>query len=126
MPSVWKSFSKTGWHRKSIPRLEDVSSSIDEWLAEYRDLWSSLRHWFLGMANQKSELEMLQWQTNEMIRRITRYVQRIAERQQHFRSRRNDYLHLAKWFSDCSSLDEAHRLSSVVFGALTVKHLHFR
>ena len=58
-----------------------------------------------------------------MIRRMTRYVQRIGERQQHFRSRKNDYLHLAKWFVDCSILDEAHKLSSVVFGSMTIQHL---
>ncbi|WAA12102.1 TIGR02677 family protein [Fervidibacillus halotolerans] len=111
-------------HRQSIPRLEDVSSSIDEWKSEYEELWASLRQWFLGTSTQQSELEILQTQTNEMIRRITRYVQRISERQQHFRSRMNDYLHLAKWFSECRTIGEAHRLSSVVFGAITVKHLH--
>ena len=58
-----------------------------------------------------------------MIRRMSRYVQRIGERQQHFRSRKNDYLHLAKWFTACSTMDEAHKLSSVVFGAMTIQHL---
>lgn len=116
-------FQKLVEHRNSIPRLEDVSSSADEWKTEYREFWDSLRHWFLGSSSQQSELEMLQWQTNEMIRRMTRYVQRIGERQQHFRSRKNDYLHLAKWFADAASIDEAHKLSSVVFGAMTIQHL---
>ena len=116
-------FQKLIEHRQSIPRLEDVSSSIEEWRKEYEEYWASLTQWFFGTSQQQSELEVLQWQTNEMIRRITRYVQRIGERQQHFRSRKNDYLHLAKWFVDCSSMDEAHKLSSVVFGAMTIQHL---
>lgn len=116
-------FQKIIEHRKSIPRLEDVSTSVDEWRTEYEEYWASLRQWFLGSGTQQSELEILQWQTNEMIRRMTRYVQRIGERQQHFRSRKNDYLHLAKWFADCASLDEAHKLSSVVFGSMTIQHL---
>lgn len=116
-------FQKLIEHRKSIPRLEDVSLSAEEWETEYKEYWDSLRQWFLGSSKQASELEVLQWQTNEMIRRMTRYVQRIGERQQHFRSRKNDYLHLAKWFTNCSSLDEAHKLSSVVFGAMTIQHL---
>lgn len=116
-------FQKLIGHRQSIPRLEDVSSSAEEWETEYREYWDSLRQWFLGSNTQQSELEVLQWQTNEMIRRMTRYVQRIGERQQHFRSRKNDYLHLAKWFTHCSSMDEAHKLSSVVFGAMTIQHL---
>lgn len=118
-------FQKLIIHRKSIPRLEDLSSSEEEWMVEYRELWSSLCQWFLGTENRQSELEILQLQTNEVIRRITRYVQRISERQQYFRSRRNDYLNLAKWFIECESLEEAHRLSSVAFGAITVKHLQF-
>ncbi|MCQ6274819.1 TIGR02677 family protein [Bacillus sp. V3B] len=116
-------FEKLIEHRKSIPRLEDVTTSVDEWKTEYKEYWDSLRQWFLGSSTQKSELEVLQWQTNEMIRRMSRYVQRIGERQQHFRSRKNDYLHLANWFVHCSSLDEAHQLSSVVFGAMTIQHL---
>lgn len=116
-------FQKVIEHRKSIPRLEDVSSSVEEWRTEYEEYWGSLRQWFLGSSTQQSELEILQWQTNEMIRRMTRYVQRIGERQQHFRSRKNDYLHLAKWFTNCDRLDEAHKLSSVVFGSMTIQHL---
>ncbi|MDQ0214469.1 uncharacterized protein (TIGR02677 family) [Oikeobacillus pervagus] len=116
-------FQKLVEHRGSIPRIENVGSSAEDWLQEYHEYWNSLKQWFLGSDTQKSELDVLQWQTNEMIRRMTRYVQRIGERQHHFRSRRNDYLHLAKWFSHCSSLDEAHHLSSVVFGAMTIQHL---
>lgn len=116
-------FQKLIEHRKSIPRLEDTAISESEWETEYKEYWDSLRQWFLGTATQQSELEVLQWQTNEMIRRMTRYVQRIGERQQHFRSRKNDYLHLAKWFANCPEMDEAHKLSSVVFGAMTIQHL---
>ncbi|MFT9600121.1 TIGR02677 family protein [Mesobacillus sp.] len=116
-------FEKLVEHRQSIPRLEDVSSSVEEWRTEYIEYWGSLRQWFLGSNLQQSELDVLQWQTNEMIRRMTRYVQRIGERQQHFRSRKNDYLHLAKWFVETDALEEAHKLSSAVFGAMTIKHL---
>jgi uncharacterized protein (TIGR02677 family) len=116
-------FQKLIEHRQAVPRLEDISSSTDDWLTEYQEYWSSLRQWFLGSPVHQSELETLQWQTNEMIRRMTRYVQRIGERQQHFRSRKKDYLHLAKWFSNCMDIDEAHQLSSVVFGSMTIQHL---
>ncbi|MFB5198410.1 TIGR02677 family protein [Bacillus sp. AFS073361] len=116
-------FQKLIEHRSAIPRLEDVSSSANDWLTEYEEYWFSLRQWFLGSTIQQSELEVLQWQTNEMIRRMTRYVQRIGERQQHFRSRKKDYLQLSKWFSECKDIDEAHKLSAVVFGSMTIQHL---
>ncbi|MCR2845745.1 TIGR02677 family protein [Heyndrickxia coagulans] len=117
-------FEKLVEHRRQIPRLEDTAASAQEWLEEFREYWESLRRWFLGASSSQSELEMLQMQTNEMIRRMARYVQRISERQQHFRSRKKDYLHLSKWFAGCHSLEEAHQLSSVVFGTMTVRHLH--
>ncbi|GER68280.1 TIGR02677 family protein [Weizmannia acidilactici] len=116
-------FEKLVEHRQSIPRLEDAALSTKDWLQEFQEYWGSLRQWFLGSGTAQSELEMLQLQTNEMIRRMARYVQRIGERQQHFRSRKKDYLHLAKWFVECRTFEEAHRLSSVVFGAMTVRHL---
>jgi uncharacterized protein (TIGR02677 family) len=116
-------FQKLIEHRGAIPRLEDMSSSATDWQTEYEEYWSSLRQWFLGSTTQQSELDILQWQTNEMIRRMTRYVQRIGERQQHFRSRKKDYLQLSKWFADCHQLEEAHKLSAVVFGSMTIQHL---
>lgn len=116
-------FQKLIQHRQAVPRMEDVSSSTADWLIEYQEYWSSLQQWFLGAAAHQSELDTLQWQTNEMIRRMTRYVQRIGERHQYFRSRKKDYLHLARWFSQCRDIEEAHKLSSVVFGSMTIKHL---
>lgn len=61
-----------------------------------------------------------------MIRRMTRYVQRFGERQQHFRSRKNDYLRLSNWFIESTDLAEAHKLSAVVFGTMTIKHLQLK
>jgi uncharacterized protein (TIGR02677 family) len=110
-------------HKLAIPRLEDTGLSKEAMLEEHKELWQSLSQWFLGAPNHQSELDMLQLQTNEMIRRITRYVQRIGERHQNFRSRRKDYLQLAKWFSNMDDINEAHKLSGVVFGALETRHL---
>lgn len=111
---------------KSIPRLEEIALTDDELRERYEQYWRTILRWFLEVNGQKSELEVLQWQTNEMIRRITRYVQRLGERQHHFKSRRNDYIHLAEWFSRCDSLHEAHELSSVVFGMMQVRHVQLK
>ncbi|WP_342558626.1 TIGR02677 family protein [Metasolibacillus sp. FSL K6-0083] len=111
---------------RSIPRLEDVAVTDEQLLAYYEEYFQSIKRWFLEINGQKSELEVLQWQTNEMIRRITRYVQRLGERQHHFKSRRNDYLHLAKWFIQCETLEEAHEVSAIVFGAMQVKHVQLK
>lgn len=116
-------FAKLITHRKSAPRLEELVATEEEWRTEYEEYWKTIQRRFIGTTAQKSEFDVLQWQTNEMIRRITRYVQRIGERRLHFKSRKNDYLHLSKWFSRCETLQQAHELSSIVFGAMSVQHL---
>lgn len=117
-------FDRLVEHRKQIPRLEEISEEIImEWYQEFHDFWRVVRAWFIGTENQPSELEMLQVQTNEMIRRITRSVQRMTERHHSHHSRKKDYLHLAKMFSESHSMEEAHKLSSIVFGAMTIRHL---
>lgn len=111
---------------KSIPRLEHTELDDSQLMERYGQYWQSVRKWFLTLDGQQSELEVLQWQTNEVIRRITRYVQRLGERQHHFKSRRNDYIHLAKWFGECERLEQAHELSSAVFGMMQVRHIQLK
>ncbi|PRO66504.1 TIGR02677 family protein [Alkalicoccus urumqiensis] len=111
-------------HRRGVPRLEDVSASdIDSWETEFRSLWQAVLDWFIGSDGRQSELEMLQIQTNEMIRRITRYVQRLSERRHEHQSRRQEYLHLSRMFAETGTIEEAHRLAGMVFGPESVRHL---
>ena len=110
-------------HQLSIPRLE-ATPTKEELKARYLEQWQSLRNWFLGHGGKGSELSFFQNETNETIRRITRFAQRLGERYHNFRSRRKDYLHLAQWFSKLENLDEAHELSACVFGVFQTRHLY--
>jgi uncharacterized protein (TIGR02677 family) len=117
-------FDKLADYRKQIPRLEEISEeTVLDWYQEFYDFWRVMRSWFIGNEGQSSELEMLQLQTNEMIRRITRYVQRMSERHHSHHSRKKEYLHLAELFSRSRSMEDAHQLSAVVFGSMTIRHL---
>lgn len=109
-------------HQLSIPRL-DVRPSRQELVDKLLGQWQGLRDWFLGAGGRESDLSYLQNETNETIRRITRFAQRLGERSQNFRSRYRDYLHLAEWFSRLESIEEAHRLSACVFGVESTRHL---
>jgi uncharacterized protein (TIGR02677 family) len=110
-------------HRRSIPRLDDWVLSEEEWMTDHVQKWESLNRWFLGSDTHQSEFHSLQLRTNETIRRLTRVVQRLGERAHHVRSRKRDYLHLAQWFSRLESIQDAHRLSAVVFGVFHTRHL---
>lgn len=110
-------------YQLSIPRLGEQRAR-GEIEAEYRDRYAVVRAWFLGAENRTSELHVQQRETTETIRRIARFAQRLAEQQQSFRSRKQDYLYLAAWFQRCATLEEAHLLSAMAFGAARTRHLY--
>lgn len=110
-------------HQQQVPRFEDLALDEKELIQEQLDKWQSISIWFLGNEHGESELAMLQVRTNEQIRRITRIVQRLGERHHYFRSRKKDYLHLASWFDSLVDVNEAHKLSAVVFGVSHTRHL---
>ncbi|UOQ83565.1 TIGR02677 family protein [Gracilibacillus salinarum] len=115
-------FDQVMQHDQQVFRF-DEKETADPYL-EYEEKWNSMKAWFLGNEHGTSEYEMLQQRTNESIRRITRVVQRLGERHQFFRSRKKDYLHLAKWFDAIDTVEEAHQLSSVAFGIFHTRHFH--
>lgn len=111
-------------YQKRIPRLEEVAITTDELVVKWLDSWNSMKEWFLGIDGETSELHQLQEKTNETIRKLTRFAQRLGEKHQNLRSRKKDYLHLAAWFATLDSIEEAHKLSSAVFGVFHTKHIY--
>ncbi len=107
----------------SIPRLEEKTDKATL-VNKYLNHWQGINSWFLGHENQESDLVYLQKTTNETIRRITRFAQRLGEKHHNLKSRRKDYLHLANWFNKCESLEKAHLLSACVFGVSNTRHLY--
>ncbi|CDO03319.1 hypothetical protein BN988_01829 [Oceanobacillus picturae] len=110
-------------HQQQVPRFEDIAADEQELMTEQEEKWHSLTSWFLGNAHRESELDSLQTRTNEQIRRITRVVQRLGERHQYFRSRKKDFIHLAKWFDSLEDINQAHELSAVSFGVFHTRHM---
>ncbi|MTI82679.1 MAG: TIGR02677 family protein [Firmicutes bacterium] len=107
----------------SIPRLDEQPSK-EELEERYRQQWHSMKSWFLGRDGRESDLLYLQNATTETIRRMTRFAQRIGERHHNFKSRRQDYLHLAEWFYKVNDIKEAHNLSACVFGVFHTRHIY--
>lgn len=99
---------------------QSVEGSLDELLMTF----ANIKRWFIGKEGEISQYDLIQQQTNEAIRRMTRIVQRFGERHQSRRSRQADYMYIANWFLEKDSLEEAHRLSAVLFGMRETRHLH--
>lgn len=105
-----------------IPRLE-AAPAPDTVQERFLAQWQSLSSWFFGFGGRESDLIYLQKTTNETIRRITRFAQRLGEKYHNRQSRRKDYLFLAAWFSRCESINEARKLYASVFGVSSTRHL---
>ncbi|MDD2235340.1 MAG: TIGR02677 family protein [Desulfitobacteriaceae bacterium] len=109
-------------HYLSIPRL-DKTFTAEELVTSYLNQWDGLHAWFLGQGGRDSDLIYLQDTTNETVRRMTRFAQRLGEKHHNFKSRKKDYQHLAHIFASCSDLKEAQKLSACVFGLFHTRHL---
>lgn len=110
-------------YQQSIPRLDGELSEAT-WEQKVLDEWQGLKSWFLGTEGKESDLLYLQSRTNESIRRITRFVQRLGERHHVLRSRHQEYLEIAAWFASLPDMTSAHALSACIFGVTHTRHLY--
>lgn len=106
----------------SIPRM-DVQIDPKQLEENIFGKWQSVQSWFLGDGNRESEVVRLFEITNEIIRKITRYAAQIVESRTSASNRKEEYKYLAEMFLKSGSMDEAHKLSSVVFGIFRTRHI---
>lgn len=106
----------------SIPRIE---VTVDEQMIYERmkGRWDNIRKWFAGAEGAESEAMRVFDTTNEVIRKITRYANRLSEQNNSGANRREEYRKLAGMFAGCSDIDEAHKLAAMAFGMEKPLHI---
>lgn len=110
-------------YEEKIPDVIDWEVRKERVKADFYGRWQTMYDWFIDSEQKESEYSMLIRQTNQAINRMTRLIQRFGDRMQQYRSRKKDYLHVAKWFSQVTDLEEAHQLSAYLFGVAHSQHL---
>ncbi|MFI3284439.1 MAG: TIGR02677 family protein [Erysipelotrichaceae bacterium] len=106
----------------SIPRMDNELNQ-EEFLSHAQLKYQSIYMWFVG-EDGENEVHRLHNITNEIIRKITRYAMQITEMHHRGANRKEEYRKIASIFGQCENMEEAHILSSMVFG---VEHtLHFK
>lgn len=120
--TVEKVLGKVFIYEKSIPRI-DLEISEDAIRDNIYGRWENLKGWFLGSGGMESEASKLLNITNEIIRKITRFAAQIAESRNSAANRKEEYKKLCEMFLKCENMEEAHKLSSLVFGIFNMKHL---
>lgn len=83
---------------------------------------TALKNWFIGTSDRPSEYDNLMLQTDQMITKITGLIYYFGQEIHQYQSRRKDYIHLAKWFYQAESLDEAHKMYGGIFGLDHSRH----
>lgn len=109
-------------YEMSIPRL-DVEVNEQQIYERMKGRWENIQRWFMGSVGADSEAGKVFDTTNEIIRKITRYATRLSEQNNSGANRREEYRKLADMFARCNDIDEAHKLSAVVFGIEKPLHL---
>jgi uncharacterized protein (TIGR02677 family) len=108
-------------YQKSIPRLDKLPPD-EELYKNYKDKWISFKCWFIT-SERESDVYYLEKQTMETIRKISKMAQQAAERQRYIKSRKTDYLHLAKIVHEINDVEKANHLFSLLFGIEKTRHI---
>lgn len=106
----------------SIPRM-DAEVTKDLLLANVKGRFQSIYEWFAGGEGTENEAGKLFDVTNDIIRRITRYAAQLSEKNALGANRKEEYRKAAELFLRCKDLDEAHKMSAMVFGMECPSHL---
>lgn len=115
-------FEKVIQYELSIPRMDvEVSRELIE--EKTRGRYQSIYDWFVASNGGENEAGKLFDATNEIIRRITRYAAQLSEKNAFGANRREEYRKVAELFLTCSDVQQAHRMSAMVFGMERPYHL---
>ncbi len=87
--------------------------------------WNALYKWFVSENGRESVCNMAMEYTNEIIRRILNNAVMLMQLQNSGISKKQDYSKFMQMFANCSDINEAHCLSSYVFGPMNVLHYKY-
>ena len=110
-------------HQSELDIPRPLSEKTDHWQDELRmkneGVWRSLNGWFSGSDSTARQVMEV---TNEVIRRVVQNAAMLVQMQNMGVSNKAELRHIMKLFSETASLDEAHKLSALVFGAQHARH----
>ena len=111
--------------QKKRVRIDKLDEEIDEQELKDRnkEKWENIKKWFIGTSIRASEVEKINEKTTEIIRKITRVANQIAEAKGNVSSKKAEYKKICEMFARVKDMEEAHKLSSLVFGMFNTRHI---
>ncbi|MGW0200503.1 TIGR02677 family protein [Nonomuraea sp. NPDC003201] len=92
-------------------------------LAEWGDRWSGLRSWFVGDRVRPCQADLLRTRARQAIPDLLATISVLHERRAGRSDRSTDFRTLARWFAQCPTDGDAHRLWRAAFGLTSARHL---
>lgn len=83
----------------------------------------SMKEWFVSVKGRTPMSDQLLESTNGIIRKITRYALQITEINYGGGNRLADYRKIIELFNNTKDIEEASKLSSLVFGVFNTRHI---
>lgn len=108
-----------------VPRTTTESADEDDIEQKIYNQWHALYHWFVSENGNESKCNIAMDYTNEIIRKIINNAVMLMQLQNSGVSRKQDYNKFMRIFANCSDINEAHCLSSHLFGAMSAHHYKF-
>lgn len=111
--------------QKKRVRIDKLDEEINEEDLKNRnkEKWENIKKWFIGTNLRVSEVEKINEKTTEIIRKITRIANQIAEAKGNVSSKKAEYKKICEMFAKTINIEEAHKLSSIVFGMFNTRHI---
>lgn len=110
--------------QKNATRIDKIQEEFPEEIIRKRNYekWQNLKRWFIGSNQKQSEVANINEKTSEIIRKITRIANQIAESKGNTNSRKTEYKKICEMFCKTQTIEEANKLSSLVFGIVNTRH----
>ena len=104
-----------------IPRPHSQQTPLwqEELRQKERGVWRSLLSWFTGKDSTARQVMDV---TNEVIRGVVQNAAMLVQMQDMGISNKAELRHLMALFSNVPSIEDAHKLSALVFGAQQARH----
>lgn len=111
--------------QKRIVRIDKLDEELNENEIRNRneEKWKNIKKWFIGTTQKQSEVEKINEKTTEIIRKITRIANQIAESKGNVSSKKAQYKKICQMFANTKTIEEAHKLSSLAFGMFNTRHI---
>jgi len=110
--------------RDAAPDAEGADAVFERKLAAWRERWEGLRAWFMSdRQGRPAQAELLRQRARSAIPQLLSAISLLNERRSGKSDRSADYQVLARWFSQCESDADAHRLYRAAFALSPARHL---